>query len=73
MLRRPFDYIRASRHGNELQADYKDYLTSFLRLGAASGVFYDNMAAYIASTILFDTYPPGMHRKFCSLIYGCWS
>jgi hypothetical protein len=67
VLRRPFDYIRASRHGNELQADYKDYLASFLRLGAASGASYDDMAAYIASTILLDAYPPGMHRKFALL------
>ena len=61
---RPFDFVTASRLGNEVGREHADHLTSFLRLGADGGLSDDTMASFIASTILLDAYPPKMHRKW---------
>ncbi|KAL9127044.1 MAG: hypothetical protein Q9217_004008 [Psora testacea] len=61
---RPFDFVLASRLGNEVGPDHVDHLTSFLRLGTDCGLSNDTIASFIASTILLDAYPPKMHRKW---------
>lgn len=62
-IRQPFSYIRASRQGNEIGPGYTDHIFSFLELGARLKVNFDTIAAFIASTILLDAYPPKMHRE----------
>ncbi len=63
---RPFNFVTASRLGNEVGPDHADHLTSFLRLGMDRGLSDDTMASFIASTILLDAYPPKMHRECCT-------
>lgn len=62
-LSEPFDFILASRCSNEIRSDHTDHLSSFLSLGAGRNTSCDSMTDYIASTILLDAYPPGMHCK----------
>ena len=60
---RPFNFITASRLGNEVGPDHANHLTSFFRLGLDHGLPDDTMGRFIASTLLLDAYPPRMHRK----------
>jgi len=60
---RPFNFVTASRLGNEVGPDHADHLTSFFRLGVDHGLSNDIMGRFIASTILLDAYPPRMHRE----------
>lgn len=59
----PFDFIEASRKGNEVSEELADHLLNLLQLGLKSNVLYEDLASFIASAILLDSYPPGMHRK----------
>ena len=60
---RPFNFVTASRLGNEVGPDHADHLKSFFRLGVDHGLSNDIMGRFIASTILLDAYPPRMHRE----------
>jgi hypothetical protein len=62
-IREPFNFIRASRIGNEISCQYTKHLRNFLLLGVKYRVSYDNLSSYIASAIFMDAYPPGMHRE----------
>jgi hypothetical protein len=66
---RPFNFVTASRLGNEVGPDHSDHLTSFLRFGMYRGLSNDTMASFIASSILLDAYPPNMHREYCTSIF----
>lgn len=61
---RPFDFITASRLGNEVDVDHASHLTTFLRLGKHHQIADDTVAAFVASSMLLDAYPPKMHSKF---------
>ena len=63
-LNRPFDAILASRRNDWTRSSCDKHLSSFYRLGAAANVPCEEMHTYVASTILFDAYPSGMHRRF---------
>ncbi len=63
---RPFNFVTASRLGNEVGPDHSDHLTSFLRFGMYRGLSNDTMASFIASSIVLDAYPPNMHRECCT-------
>lgn len=60
----PFNFLTASRVGNEVSPDHTDHLTSFLRLGVVHGLSDETVGRFIASTILLDMYPPKMHREY---------
>ena len=62
-LLRPFDFVIASRQNNEIRPDHAEHLTTFLKLGTESGLSWDAMTGFIASSILLDAYPPRMHSK----------
>lgn len=64
----PFDFIKASRIGNEINDDYPDHLLTFLKLSEQFKLPYDTVTSFIASSILMDAYPPGMHRESSLLI-----
>ncbi|KAL8770679.1 MAG: hypothetical protein Q9209_003747 [Squamulea sp. 1 TL-2023] len=59
---RPFDFLLSSRKGNSDFTHYTEHISTFLRATALSDVAQRSSASYIASTILLDAYPPGMHR-----------
>ncbi|KAJ9386294.1 hypothetical protein DTO063F5_3808 [Paecilomyces variotii] len=57
----PFDFVRSSRQHNPLDGAFMSHLINFIRLGNSGRAPYDTIASYIASAILMDAYPPGMH------------
>ncbi len=59
----PFNFVIASRENNEVGSDHTDHVTSFLRLGTRYKLSYDALTGFIASSILLDAYPSGMHSK----------
>lgn len=59
----PFDFIKRSRNGNEVQDNYVGHLSTFLQLGKTHSLSYDDVAFFLASTIVLDSYPPGMHSE----------
>jgi len=62
-LSQPFDFVLASRRGNEVQPDFIHHLSRFLRVGESHQTPRDALMAFIASNILLDAYPPKMHGK----------
>ncbi|RAH87599.1 FabD/lysophospholipase-like protein [Aspergillus japonicus CBS 114.51] len=64
ILVRPYNYLTAAREQNPLDGAFTAHLTAFLTVGGKSRIPYDGLASYIASAILMDAYPPGMHH-FC--------
>lgn len=60
----PFNHIKAARKWYPLDGAFTSHLISFLEAGKR--VPYDEVASYIASTILMDAYPIRMHH-FCPL------
>jgi hypothetical protein len=56
-----FDFVASARQQNLLDGGFSSHVIEFLRLGGKSRIPYDGMASHIASAILMDAYPPGMH------------
>lgn len=56
-----FDFIAATREQNPLDGAFGSYLIDFLTLSGKATLPYDGIASHIASAILMDAYPPGMH------------
>ncbi len=61
---RPFNFVTASRLGNEVSLDHADHLLLFYRLRIDHGLSYDTIGRFVTSTILLDAYPPKMYRKY---------
>lgn len=59
----PFDFILASRRGNEVKPDFVYYLFKFIRCGEDHQVPRDALITFIASIIMLDVYLPKMHSK----------
>ncbi|KAI9769827.1 MAG: hypothetical protein M1840_003821 [Geoglossum simile] len=59
----PFDFICASREGNEVDSEFPFHLRTFLRLCLKYAVPLDPVVSFIASAILMDNFLPGMHRE----------
>lgn len=57
----PFDFLVSSRKANCDFAHYVEHLSSFWRIATSMDVTYRNSTNFIASSILLDAYPPGMH------------
>ena len=60
-INQPFDFVLASRRGNEVQPDFVHHLSRFLQVGESHQIPRDALMAFIASNILLDAYPPKMH------------
>jgi len=58
-----FDLIRAAREGNEVDDTLGHHLTTVLRLAVPAGWSDADLASFVASALLLDGYPPGMHRE----------
>jgi hypothetical protein len=59
----PFDFVRASRYGNEVTEDIAMHLENFLQLTRTYEVPSLAACSFVASALLVDAYPPGMHSK----------
>lgn len=62
-MSRPFDFILASRRGNNVEPDVVHHLSRFMRSGRDYQVPRDALMTFVASSILLDAYPPKMHGK----------
>jgi len=58
-----FSFLLAAQGVNTPLIDWKDHLLTFMELGARIKLPYDALASHIASSLLMNAYPPGMHRK----------
>jgi hypothetical protein len=58
-----FDFILATRQLNKIDNRFTDHLKSFLELCTAINASRDIILRYMASAIILDSLPPGMHRK----------
>jgi hypothetical protein len=69
-LEEPFDFIRTSRLENAVATDLKEHLSNFLLNITTPESLKRFAIPIIASSILLDNYPPGMHCKFCVRLGG---
>ncbi|KAJ9129295.1 hypothetical protein NKR23_g12567, partial [Pleurostoma richardsiae] len=60
-LRAPFDFIRASRVWNPVAPDLEMHLANFLRGFRSPEAIKDVAVPVVASSLILDQYPPGMH------------
>ncbi|MCJ1342943.1 hypothetical protein MMC31_001132 [Peltigera leucophlebia] len=68
-LSQPFDFISASRRGNEIQSDFADHLFRFLKIGESYEIPREAQMKFISLNILQDAYPPKMHRFDPKVLY----
>jgi hypothetical protein len=57
----PFSFIGSSRAENPISTQYGSHLYTFLDLAHQNGYSIECFCRFVASTILMDAYPPGMH------------
>ena len=62
-MSQPFDFILASRRGNDIKPDVVHHLSRFMRARRDLQVLRDALMTSVASSILLDAYPPKMHGK----------
>jgi len=59
----PFNFILATRQWNRIHDHLWLYLRDFVRLCAANRINQEAALEYVASALVLDSFPPGMHRK----------
>ncbi|CAG8074119.1 unnamed protein product [Penicillium olsonii] len=59
--RQKFDFIASTRQQNLLDGAFNSHLVDFLKLSGKATIPYEGIVSHIASAILMDAYPPGMH------------
>ncbi|KAF1967660.1 FabD/lysophospholipase-like protein [Bimuria novae-zelandiae CBS 107.79] len=64
-----FDFIQATRHFNKIDGCFTQHLRGFLRLCAATRTGKETTIDVMASAILLDSLPPGMHRGLIVLMF----
>lgn len=62
-IQQPFNFIKASRTYNPVAPDFKQHISNFLRHVREPSKLTDFTVPIIASSFLFDNYPPGAHCK----------
>jgi hypothetical protein len=68
----PFSFILATRECNPIQDRLWLCLRDFLRLCAANHTSQEATLEYMASALMLDSLPPGMHRKYATLEPPCF-
>ncbi|KAJ6008531.1 hypothetical protein N7540_012507 [Penicillium herquei] len=58
-----FDFIARTRNQTPLDGSFNSHLKEFLALAGKSRITYEGVSSHIASAILLDAYPPGMHLQ----------
>jgi hypothetical protein len=59
-----FDTIAAVRENNPVPRGIEYHLGNFLKLATQHGLSLTDLTTFVASALLVDAYPPGMHSKF---------
>lgn len=59
----PFNFVAISRQHNIVSFDYCEHLIKFFRLTSDLKIDIQRIISFVASSILLDAYPPGMHGK----------
>jgi hypothetical protein len=59
----PFNVLEASRLNNRVSLDYGVHLTNFMVLAKHHRIPHEAVRSFVASAILMDAYPPGMHSR----------
>jgi hypothetical protein len=62
-VQQPFDFIRTSRLDNPVAADLSVHLARFFSHIESLDRLKDFAVPMVASTLMLDHYPPGMHRR----------
>lgn len=65
----PFNFIIASRQRNRIEKNLRANLRHFLALCTTNHVSKEATLKHIASALMLDSFPPGMHRKYSKLSY----
>ncbi|CAN9454398.1 unnamed protein product [Alternaria alternata] len=65
----PFSFILATRKCNQIQDRLWLHLRDFLRLCAANHTSQEAALEYVASALMLDSLPPGMHRFQPSAVF----
>ncbi|KAF2818094.1 hypothetical protein CC86DRAFT_399402 [Ophiobolus disseminans] len=65
-----FDFIVAARHLNPIDDQLGDHLQTFLKLCARNQTSQDFILRYLASIIILDSLPLGMHRGLIVLMFS---
>lgn len=60
----PFNFIKSSRKNSPLDNDLQDHISEFLKLCLQNNLPCSIPPSFVASAIILDSYPPGMHRKY---------
>ena len=63
----PFNFIIASRQRNRIEKHFWANLREFLALCSANNVSKEAALQHIATALMLDSLPPGMHRKYSML------
>ena len=59
-----FNYILAARQNYPVDESLTDHLRSFVALSKNAEVSESAVSDYVASALLMDSYPPGMHSSY---------
>ena len=62
-LTEPFDFIASTRKDNEIDSNYTNHIATFVALANQHFAPYQSLVTFLASSILMDAFPPGMHSK----------
>ncbi|KAI1510411.1 Patatin phospholipase [Pyrenophora tritici-repentis] len=65
----PFNFILATRQCNRIEDDLWNHLQSFLELCTVNYVPKEAALEYMASALMLDSFPPGMHRGLIVLMF----
>ncbi|KAJ5022557.1 acyl transferase/acyl hydrolase/lysophospholipase [Bipolaris maydis] len=65
----PFNFIIASRQRNRIEKDLRANLRHFLALCTTNHVSKEATLKHIASALMLDSLPPGMHRGLIVLMF----
>ncbi|XP_014551495.1 hypothetical protein COCVIDRAFT_42206 [Bipolaris victoriae FI3] len=65
----PFNFIIASRQRNQIEKNFRTNLRIFLALCTTNHVNKEAALKYIASALMLDSLPPGMHRGLIVLMF----
>ena len=69
--RHRFDFVLESRAGKNLDEGFVEHVARFLNLSRAQNALSDAVVTMLASVILLDAYPPGMHRTLAESPWPC--
>jgi hypothetical protein len=68
----PFSFILATRQCNQIQDHLWLYLRDFVRVCAANHTSQEATLEYMASALMLNSLPPGIHRKCSTLELSCF-